>query len=121
MYTDDRLLEEYNGKVQSSMNDSFTRSQIAIYWAVMLLVGLGYFLNISKSVLSPTLVLTFLGMIVDSIQCSSFITEKHRDKEYKGLSSKTQYSFVDINSKICWLVHFYGISNSSSQTVHSGL
>ena len=80
LYIDDRLLEEYNGKVEPSMDDSCTRSRIAIHWAVLLLVGLGYFLNISKSVLSPTPVLTFLGMIVDSIQCSFFITEKRRNK-----------------------------------------
>ena len=54
LYIDNRLLEEYNGKVEPSMNNSFTCSRIAIHWAVMLLVGLGYFLNMSKSVLSPT-------------------------------------------------------------------
>ncbi|MES9879789.1 MAG: reverse transcriptase domain-containing protein, partial [Sedimenticola sp.] len=80
LYIDDRLLEEYNGQVPEIMDNPYTRAQLAIKLAVHVLVTLGYFININKSVLIPTQTITFLGMIVDSVQGSFFVTEARKSK-----------------------------------------
>ena len=84
------MMGEYVGGVPQHVDDPVSRSQIAIQWVIMLLVCLGYHLNMTKSVLFPTQVLTFLRMIVDSVHCSFFITEKTLSevKTDKGINLK---------------------------------
>ena len=80
LYIDDRLIEQYNNPLPDHLDTSYTRANIAIRYSVRLLVSLGYYLNISKSVVLPTQSITFLGMIIDSKQCSFFITDKRKCK-----------------------------------------
>ena len=80
LYIDDRMLGEYADEVPQHLDNPLSRSKIAIHVAVKLFVCLGYFLNISKSVLFPTQVLIFLGMIVNSVERSFFITDKRKQK-----------------------------------------
>ena len=68
------------GEVPQHLDNPISRSQIAIHWVVRLLVCLGYFLNITKSVLFPTQVLFFLGMLVDTLKCTFFVTDKRKAK-----------------------------------------
>ena len=80
MYIDDRLLEEYNGKVPEALDDKISRSYLAVKLTVKLLVSLGFFLGTKKCVFIPSQRMVFLGMIIDSVECSFFITEKRRQK-----------------------------------------
>ena len=80
LYIDDRLIEAYNGEVSDSLNNAIDRSRIAIHIAVQLFVKLGYFLNLSKSMFEPTQNVVFLGMIIDTVQRSFFITQKRKLK-----------------------------------------
>ena len=80
LYIDDRLVGEYGGEVPKNLDDSYSRSQIAIHWAVRLFVCLGYYLNLSKSVFIPTQLLIFLGMWVDTVKRSFFVTDKRKAK-----------------------------------------
>ena len=43
-------------------------------------MGLGYFLNLTKSVFVPTQIMIFLGMWVDTLQCSFLVTDKRKEK-----------------------------------------
>lgn len=80
IYIDDRLLEEYNGTVPITLDTPYMRSCIALRLSVKLLVSLGYFLGVPKCVFVPTQCIIFLGMIINSIECSFFITDKRKDK-----------------------------------------
>ena len=48
LYIDDRLLGEYGGEAPQHLNNPFSRSKIAIHWAVRLFVGLGYFFKFNE-------------------------------------------------------------------------
>ena len=80
LYIDDRLIEEFNGYLPPQIDNTTTRAKIAIHLAVKLFVSLGYFFNITKSVLEPVQSLVFLGMIIDSEKMSFFLTEKRKEK-----------------------------------------
>ena len=80
LYIDDRLLEEYNGCVPASLDDPYSRACIAIKLTVKLLVSLGYYLGVRKCIFDPCQRIVFLGMIVDSVECSFFVTDKRKMK-----------------------------------------
>ncbi|VDI71078.1 Hypothetical predicted protein [Mytilus galloprovincialis] len=80
LYIDDRLIESFNGYIEPRLDNELMRSNIAIKYSVKLFVNLGYFLNIDKSVLIPTQSIVFLGMIIDSVKASFFITKKRKEK-----------------------------------------
>ncbi|XP_071175761.1 uncharacterized protein [Mytilus edulis] len=80
LYIDDRLIESFNGYIDPRLDNELMRSNIAIKYSVKLFVNLGYFLNIDKSVLIPTQSIVFLGMIIDSVKASFFITKKRKEK-----------------------------------------
>jgi hypothetical protein len=75
-HIDDRLIGEYNGELQTCLDNTMIRANIAIHLAVKLFVSLGYFLNLFKSILSPVQGITFLGMDIDSRDMSFYITDK---------------------------------------------
>ncbi|CAG2189798.1 unnamed protein product [Mytilus edulis] len=74
------LIESFNGYIEPRLDNELMRSNIAIKYSVRLFVNLGYFLNIDKSVLIPTQSIVFLGMIIDSVKASFFITKKRKEK-----------------------------------------
>lgn len=80
LYIDDRLLEEYNGTVPQNMDDSFSRACIAMKLSIKLLVSLGFYLGIDKCIFRPCQEIVFLGMWVNSVACSFFVTEKRKQK-----------------------------------------
>jgi hypothetical protein len=80
LYIDDRHIGEYNGELQTCLDNTMIRANIAIHLAVKLFVSLGYFLNLFKSILSPVQGITFLGMDIDSRDMSFYITDKRRHK-----------------------------------------
>ena len=80
LYIEDRLIEEFNGYLPPQIDNSTTRTKIAIHLAVKLFVSLGYILNIAKSVLEPVQSLVFLGMIIDTEKMSFLLTEKRKEK-----------------------------------------
>ncbi|KAK3105648.1 hypothetical protein FSP39_002589 [Pinctada imbricata] len=79
VYIDDRLIEEFKGPLIKT-DTSFRRSDIAIRFVMTVLGSLGYFLNISKSILIPCQHLLFLGMVIDTPTSSFFVTEKRKLK-----------------------------------------
>ena len=97
-YIDDRLIEEYNGQAPSHLDSSRNRAELAIRYAVQLFVSLGYFINISKSVFIPTQCIIFLGMIIDSIQGSFFVTAKRKDKFKKIRDNLLQCKKVSLTT-----------------------
>lgn len=80
LYIDDRLIEEFHGNPPNDLDNPIMRSHIAVRYAVKLFVSLGYFLNIDKSSFLPKQSLTFLGMIIDTVCMSFFITEQRKHK-----------------------------------------
>ena len=80
LYIDDRLLEEFHGYLPNDLDNPIMRSHIALRYAVRLFISLGYFLNIDKSSFLPKQSLTFLGMIIDTVCMSFFITEQRKHK-----------------------------------------
>ena len=80
IYIDDRLIEEYKGPLCRVNDNHLNRSTIAIRYAIMVLGSLGYFLNVSKSVIIPTRTLTFLGLEIDTSTCSFYVPEKRKLK-----------------------------------------
>jgi hypothetical protein len=50
LYIDDRLIGEYNGELQTCLDNTMIRANIAIHLAVKLFISLGYFLNLFKSI-----------------------------------------------------------------------
>ena len=56
----------------------FRRAEEAIFLLTELLVRLGYFLNLGKSVLIPTQVIIFLGVIMNSLFLSFGIPEEKK-------------------------------------------
>ena len=80
LYIDDRLLEEFNGTVPRELEGSYSRACIATRLTIKLLVSLGFYLGIEKCIFNPCQELVFLGMLVNSLECSFFITEKRRQK-----------------------------------------
>ncbi|MEW8546097.1 MAG: hypothetical protein AB2693_21460 [Candidatus Thiodiazotropha sp.] len=80
LYIDDRLLEEFNGAVPRDLEDSYSRACIATRLTIKLLISLGFYLGIEKCIFNPCQELVFLGMLVNSVECSFFITEKRRQK-----------------------------------------
>lgn len=82
-YIDDKLVEEVRGMLLGSGQES---AALANYIVCQILLRLGYFLNLSKSVFVPTQTPIFLGFMVDSInRCFRLTLEKkekfalHRD------------------------------------------
>ncbi|CAG2248312.1 unnamed protein product [Mytilus edulis] len=80
LYIDDRLLEEFHGYLPNDLDNPIMRSHIALRYAVRLFISLGYFLNIDKSSFLPKQSLTFLGMSIDTVCMSFFITEQRKHK-----------------------------------------
>ena len=80
LYIDDRLLEDYNGDVPSNCDNPYSRACIATRLTVKLLVSLGFYLGIDKCIFDPCQKLIFLGMWVDSVERSFFVTEKRKQK-----------------------------------------
>lgn len=105
IYIDDRLLGSFNNTVPSILDNPFARASIAIKLSVKLLVSLGYYLGVKKCIFIPCQDIVFLGMIVDSVQCSFFITEKRRQKFIclrESILGKTVVPLVDIQ-RFCGL------------------
>ena len=80
LYIDDRLLEDYNGDVPSNCDNPYSRACIATRLTVKLLVSFGFYLGIDKCIFDPCQKLIFLGMWVDSVERSFFVTEKRKQK-----------------------------------------
>ena len=79
-YIDDRLIEGYKGPITYHDDNPSVRAHVAIRYAIKTLVGLGYFLNLTKSIIKPTQRLTFLGLEIDTCACSFYVPEKRKQK-----------------------------------------
>ena len=76
-YIDDRLVEEVR-EIQNISGSK--RAKIANYLVCQVLVRLGYFLNLDKTVFTPTQVPVFLGFIIDSQERCFRITDNKKKK-----------------------------------------
>ena len=90
MYIDDRLVEEAR---KTGVQGGMSRALVANYIVCEILIRLGYCINLSKSVFTPTQIPVFLGFFVDSVnKCFRLTNEKKQkfallreqclDKEY---------------------------------------
>ncbi|KAI8487678.1 hypothetical protein Bbelb_346710 [Branchiostoma belcheri] len=82
-YIDDRHAGQLTRPNQPTEVDeitAFRRAEKAIFLLVTILVRLGYFINLAKSVLVPTQIITFLGMIINSILMAFGIPEEKKGK-----------------------------------------
>lgn len=77
VYIDDSLNEELCGKGASAANsgERYHRAEQAVYVMCQLWTRLGYTLSLNKSVLIPTQVLRFLGMLADSVRMAFLLPE----------------------------------------------
>ena len=80
LYIDDRLIESFHGYVPANLDNPFMRAHVAIRYAVIFFISLGYFFSIDKCIFLPTQSIVFLGMIIYSAKRSFFITEKRKQK-----------------------------------------
>lgn len=83
LYIDDRWVEKWRGKWMgplSPYSEGFLRSLIAIHMTTQLLVRLGFYLGLEKSVLTPTTCLVFLGMLTDTSQLTFSIPDTKKLK-----------------------------------------
>jgi hypothetical protein len=82
-FIDDRWLEQLRGTLPFTMqqdNFAFLRAQIAVYAACQIVVRLGFFVNLSKSILIPQQVLLFLGLHIHSIEGAFSVPLSKREK-----------------------------------------
>ncbi|KAK3084846.1 hypothetical protein FSP39_020056 [Pinctada imbricata] len=113
LYIDDRLIEHFHGYMPPQFDNSYTRAKIALRFAVYLFTSLGYFLNIGKSVLDPCQCITFLGLIVDSVQQSFFVPNTRKDKFSNLRKSILSSSEVSVNT----IQKFVGMCISFSNAI----
>lgn len=66
-YIDDRLILQFF-QAQTHYESSIARAYRSLYIVCEVLVRLGYFIGLGKSVFEPRQVLIFLGMLIDSIR-----------------------------------------------------
>ena len=81
-FIDDRWLSEIMST--DSPADGFTRAQIAIYAACQIVLRLGFFINLEKSVLVPQRVILFLGLHIHSID-RAFSVPSNKKKQFQEL------------------------------------
>lgn len=79
LYIDDHLIGPWSGLGSQSLA-SYRRAYIATYCVCELLLRLGYTISLEKSLFTPTQVLVFLGMWVDSLRQMFLIPEEKRQK-----------------------------------------
>lgn len=76
LYIDDRLVEE----VRECDQGGKEKAKLANYLVCQILVRLGYFLNLDKTLFSPSQSPVFLGFILDSVGRCFRLTEKKKHK-----------------------------------------
>ncbi len=79
IYIDDRLLEQFRGR-KIQIITGLQRAELAAYAACEILVRLGYYIGLSKSVLVPSQMLIFLGVLIDTLRRAFLLTDKRRFK-----------------------------------------
>ena len=79
-YIDDRLGGSmFKNSVELKFEeDEFSLALRALYIICQVLIRLGYFINLKKSVFVPTTLLQFLGMLIDSIRLAFIIPDEKR-------------------------------------------
>lgn len=80
-YIDDRLFEKARGAKDL---EEIEKSSLAIAVACQLLVQLGFFLGIKKSVLVPTQVIRFLGLLTDTVR-QTFVVPGDKKQKFADL------------------------------------
>ena len=115
LYKDDRLLEEYNGNVPEALDDKISRSYLLVKLTVKLLVSLGFFLGTKKCVFILSQRMVFLVMIIDSVECWFFITEKRRQKFFVIQDLILQNEIVPL---VLVNVYFKGNGNTCRKAVY---
>lgn len=77
VYIDDRLIERYRAAQQQ---DPVQQAKTALEKTCSLLVKLGFYLSLKKSVFTPTCRIMFLGLLTDTLTCSFRVPQEKRDK-----------------------------------------
>lgn len=77
VYIDDRLLEKCR---QKWVEDAFEQAKLAIVKACLLLIQLGFTLALKKSILVPTQIIRFLGMLVDTVRQAFMVPDDKKEK-----------------------------------------
>ena len=72
---DDRLLCEFSQKTTLTQ---VLKAYKSLYIVCQLLVRLGYFIGLGKSVFEPTQIILFLGMLVDSVKQAFVLPDKKK-------------------------------------------
>ncbi len=93
LYIDDRLVEEVR---HASIPSSPTSATLAIYIVAEILIRLGYCLNLTKSIFTPTQTPTFLGFIVDSTRHCFKLTESKLNKFAKFRDHCLDMTYVSV-------------------------
>ncbi|KAJ8309736.1 hypothetical protein KUTeg_011601 [Tegillarca granosa] len=83
LYIDDRLVSEFLEKEIRILQGRFLAFK-SLYIVCNVLVRLGYFISLSKSVFEPSQVLRFLGMLVDS-EKQSFLLPSDKRQRFASL------------------------------------
>ncbi|VDI64552.1 Hypothetical predicted protein, partial [Mytilus galloprovincialis] len=86
LYIDDRLVPEWKGD-STDKADPYYLALKGLYIVCQVLVRLGYFLNLTKCVLTPTKCLKFLGMLCDSRKMA-FILPQEKKISFSELKEK---------------------------------
>ena len=100
-YIDDRWIGGWLGKKSFSKQSGIDRkkdAQRCLYVVSEVLIRLGYFINIEKSVFFISTVIKFLGMLVDSIRLAFLIPENKLDKFLALRREILSHDRVDINT-----------------------
>ena len=103
IYIDDGLNTEHNGEgsqlqLSGDKTGGFAQAELAVYMMCELWCRLGYTLSLSKSVLVPTQVLRFLGMLVDSIKGAFVLPQDKREEFGRLREGILSQRFVDIKT-----------------------
>ncbi len=93
LYIDDRLVEEVR---HASIPSGPTSATLAIYIVAEILIRLGYCLNLTKSIFTPTQTPTFLGFIVDSTRHCFKLTESKLNKFAKFRDHCLDMTYVSV-------------------------
>ena len=131
LYIDDR----HNGQLQvpldkgeygilkSNDDRNFAAAKSAVFLVAFHLVRLGYFLGLSKSILTPRKIVFYLGFLADSCQeVFHLIPEKKRKfVELVQEALRFPFFYIDQDSPaIEWQVCLILSSRSSGSSVHQG-
>ncbi|KAJ8300066.1 hypothetical protein KUTeg_021585 [Tegillarca granosa] len=77
-YIDDRLISEFTHRFNCDTGDLFASAKRSLYIFCEVLVRLGYFIGLEKSVFEPSQSILFLGMVTDSIKQCFLLPDKNK-------------------------------------------